>query len=382
VIVGGGPSGASCAYTVAKAGLPVILIEKSRPPRDKLCGGGLTQKTLKFLRARNLLRDDLVLSECYEMENTFADNSVISVKSSQPIVTVVHRSDFDEYLLDSASDAGAEISTEESFLRVEPGETPTVRTNKRSIAAEYLIGADGVNSAVAKSAMLWEHWPTLRTALGIECDVPIGDFDPHKVRVRFGDYMGYIWEFPRDVVLDVGIIGDKYDPNLRSRIRSFMQFNGYVGQIRGWHLPVAGAGKMPSVSRNRILLVGDASGAVDPWFGEGIYYALLTGELAANCIIGDSNPQSTYQASYREFWNDMVWARRFAQLFFNHKSFVPFFLTHDKQIRSLLIQLLSGEISFRELFIRTTLRAPYPATKFWLNRRIRSNAHSERTLVS
>jgi len=370
VIVGGGPSGASCAYTIAKAGLPVIVIEKSRPPRDKLCGGGLTQKTLRFLRARNLLRDDLIRSECYEMENVFANGSVISIESSKPIVSVVHRNDFDKHLLDSAGDAGAEISTEESFRGVELGETLTVRTNKRNISADYLVGADGVNSSVAKSAMLWEHWPTLRTALGIECDVPIGDFNPQKVRVRFGDYMGYIWEFPRGEVLDVGLIGDMSDASLPGRIQSFMQFNGYTGRIKGWHLPVAGVGRMPTATRNRVLLVGDASGAVDPWFGEGIYYALLSGEQAAHSIIAGSNAQSTYQASYRKFWNDMVWAKRFAQLFFNHNSFVPFFLANDKKLQSLLIQLLSGEISFRELFIRTTLRAPTSAAKFWLNRAI------------
>ena len=194
------------------------------------------------------------------------------------------------------------------------------------------------------------------------------DYDPATVQIWIGDGWGYTWIFPRRDTLDVGIIGPKSKASfLIASLEDFMSQRGYSGRVKGWHLPMAGYGPCPKVAGRNVILVGDAAGTADPWFGEGIYFALETGELVAKACLGE-NPTGAYLRGYRDLWSDMKWAGRFAKIFYEYRSSVPYFSQNSRELQILLERLLSGEITFRQLYFRVALQFPKYALSSLLKR--------------
>jgi flavin-dependent dehydrogenase len=151
-------------------------------------------------------------------------------------------------------------------------------------------------------------------------------------------------------------------------LRHFMTYRGYVSPLRGWHLPIAGEGQKPKVASRSVLLAGDASGAVDPWFEEGIYYALRTGEMAATACL-EENAVGAYTSAYRGLWADLKWASRFAKTFYEHESFMPYFFERNRgELEKLLVDLLSGRLCYKEMYMRVSLKLPKSALAFSLKR--------------
>jgi geranylgeranyl reductase family protein len=336
IIAGGGPAGAAAATVLAKAGARTLVLDKALFPRDKLCAGLLTWKTIRTLKG--------VFEESPE---TLTSRGVINHKSSYYRIRhrgvslsegelvypfhFVSRRAFDAWCLDRALRAGAEVRQGDAVVAADPA-TATVRTAfGREFSGKWLIGADGASSRVrAAFGVDPKAWrPELGMGLevylerdwlvrrgGLHDDVT-ADFP--TIYSGFID-AGYSWTFPhRDRVI-VGICGlyhGRPAGMIRERLDEFLSFLGLPRHhglpVRAHPLPYGNWLSRPA--SGRALLAGDAGGLVEPFFGEGIHYALRTGELAAEACLAalgkDQDPAEVYaQALGHEIFPELEWAKK------------------------------------------------------------------------
>lgn len=288
IVVGLGPAGATAAYELARRGVRVLALEQKRHPRSKPCGGCLS------LKIDRILEPDfhpLIEKTVYGAAFTFEGMDAFRIRSDRPVAYKVSRDRFDHFLVEKARRAGAEIREEERVLHVaEEADRVRVGTARGEYAGRFLVGADGVSGVVARALGMV---PEKVTALCLEGEVqtqrvPSGLED--EVRIDFGSVpFGYGWVFPKTGHLSLGVGG------LREKIRNprdyYEEFlvdqellEDIVSEKRqGWAIPVfAGGGRC--IATRRTVLVGDAAALVDPFLGEGIYYAIRSGQLAAQAV--------------------------------------------------------------------------------------------------
>ncbi len=288
MVVGLGPAGATAAYELARRGLRVLALEQKRHPRYKPCGGCLS---LKIDRVLEPDFHPLIETKVYGATFTFEGLDPFRVRSDRPVAYMVMRDRFDHFLAEKARRAGAEVRQEERVVSAEEGSDGVrVRTTLGEYAGWYLVGADGVNGVVARALKMV---PERITALCLEGEVQVrtkpADLDD-EVRIEFGAVpFGYGWVFPKAGHLSLGVGG------LREKIRNpreyydeFLVDQELLADIasekrQGWAIPIFGGGRDP-IATGRTALVGDAAALVDPFLGEGIYYAVRSGQLAAQAI--------------------------------------------------------------------------------------------------
>lgn len=311
VVVGAGPAGAAAAYTLAKSGVDVLLLERGRFPRDKTCGDGVAPHAVDILRDMGVTFD-LFGGRARKTfgglisgpgGGWFAAEPPRGSQGERLESWIVPRITLDEHVARAAVSAGAvlhEDATVTGLLR-ERGSIAGVEISNgvrvRQIRARIVIGADGAHSAVAKALGLRENGPrhigyALRGyyegVAGLRDDMELHYFDGRLLP-------GYGWVFPtgeRSANVGVGIyFGElrRDKRKLRDILDEFVQgapgmaerFRGAksVGRAAGWPLPVASARRRTVF--DGALLTGDAASLVDPLTGEGIYTALVSGKSAA-----------------------------------------------------------------------------------------------------
>ncbi|MEZ4588287.1 MAG: geranylgeranyl reductase family protein [Gemmatimonadales bacterium] len=306
IVVGAGPAGASAAYELARRGVRVILIEQKRLPRYKPCGGCLS------LKIDTILEDDfhpLIERTIHGARFTFKGLDEIRVRSEEPVAYMVMRDRFDHFLAMKAQAAGATLVTGERVGEVaESADGVTVRTDRRELRASFLVGADGANGVVGRRLQLT---PRRRVAVCVEAEVTQASSVPaavadDEVAIEFGSIpFGYGWIFPKGDHLSIGVGGlrDKVQ-NPRQLYDEFLVDQDLVDDLtserrKGYIIPVFAGGADP-IAAGRSLLVGDAAALVDPFLGEGVYYAVRSGQLAAQALAaacrGDRrSPADAYQ---------------------------------------------------------------------------------------
>ncbi len=204
IVAGLGPAGANAAYELSKKGASVLALEKQKHPRYKPCGGGLTAKIEKILEPDFKSVVERTISK---VNFTFKGAGDVRAVSDSPLVYMVMRDVFDNFLVEKARAAGAEIHEQEKVTHVEEGKDGViVMTEKNMYAAKLLIGADGVNSVVARSVGLK---PKKRTAVLIEGEVKVNEKAFNRVSDEilfdFGSVpYGYGWVFPKADHLSLG----------------------------------------------------------------------------------------------------------------------------------------------------------------------------------
>ncbi len=300
VIAGGGPGGASCARTLAKAGIRAVLIEAS-PGRDKPCAGGLPSVLFEHYQVPDLLIRQRAKGVIFQAP------SGLRVGATFPpgqFIATVNRHEFDTHLRWSAEDAGA-INVNGRVLSYEDkGSQLLVRYRDRdgrarTTEADFLVAADGAWSRVAKQTMgsrlpmvvaVQEEIRPRPDRLGVLGDNCLFNYSP-AVSPDF-----YGWIFPKGDRVSVGVGTSPQNQQSLSALLSRMKElhddllqGGEVLSRNGAFIP---AGQYPQHGRKRVLLVGDAAGFVLPACGEGIYFAMRSGEIAASVIedIGSKRP--------------------------------------------------------------------------------------------
>ena len=322
LVVGAGPAGATAARTLAVAGVPVCLLDRSAFPRNKPCGGGISARVL---RRFPYLEHELGSIATHHVSRLYLEGprgESTLLKSDRPAALMIRRVEFDHLLVSLALAAGAELVTGAEIVqaRAEPDRVVLDARDGRRFEAPSVIAADGVHSVIARRLGLNAGWPATSVALDMMEETPrttLRDLDPSTLWVAYGAGRGpatdgsgrraaegYAYVFPKRDHVNVGIgyvlsyyrqsVDEApYDVQLglidALRRRGVLAGESVQRNFTPFLIPVGGPLREPG--RGRVLLAGDAGGFVNGFTAEGIYYAMVSGDLAARAVL-DSSPDS------------------------------------------------------------------------------------------
>jgi geranylgeranyl reductase family protein len=284
-VIGAGPAGASAARVAARAGKRVILLERSRLPRYKTCGGGLIERSLRAVPPEVRVP---VKARAATVTFSWQGRLGRTRRAPGPIISLVQRDEFDAALVDAAAAAGAVVCDGIVVTRLAE-EQGVVRVSTREhgqISARCVIGADG--SAGRTAGYVGVQYDQVDLGLELEIPVPPGQRDAwaDRVLMDWGRIPGsYGWVFPKGDLLSVGVIAARGNPELTRRyLREFLarlQLSQAEPATSSGHLTRCRTFDSP-LYRGRVMVAGDAAGLLDPWSREGISFALRSGAAAGH----------------------------------------------------------------------------------------------------
>lgn len=363
-IIGGGPAGATAAERLARgaaaAGERVaVTVFEERIGWEKPCGGGLPWKALR--RYPFLLEASEPHRCAHDAELVAPNGRTLRVQLRAPLA-IYSRSTLNNLLLRRAENAGAEIVPERilSFRRTNSGWRLEGRTG--NYHAQYVILAGGARTALRR--LLAADFGPRDYMLTFGYYVPAADY---LLRVQFfEDFEGYAWAFPRSDHFSVGICGRAGRvsmPELRGRLHDFLQRFGYAHEAAPVYSHLLPSLTAASWSGLRLAgrgwaLVGDAAGLVDPLTGEGIYYAMRSGDLLAESLLDDL-PELYPERVRQEFAAQLAMAARLAPHFFRGRILGETLITRlvefascSKTLMDSLQDLMAGLQSYPALALR------------------------------
>jgi len=351
-IIGAGPAGSTLAYRLAQEKLKVILVDKEKFPREKVCAGGLTAKVFKVLPFDI---KPVIEKEIFSLRFVYKNRQDFCKKYHQPLICIVGRANFDNFLVQKAKKAGAvflakheitEISQKNGFYQVKAGD--------KLIKAIVIVGADGTNSFVAK----FIGFKSEVTDIGLQFEISQPKFQHHQPIVLGWGWIphSYMWVFPHQKFLAIGGGGPKVTTKkLKIYLEDWITFLGLKKekqQMRG-HLMTHWLGKA-HLFKERIILIGDAGGLNDPLTSEGIFYALQSAQIAADCVKDFLAGNQNALYNYEKIIKQKILPELKAAYFFNKIS--PFFFplalrlikTND-YYWDIFCRLIRGEKTFLEI---------------------------------
>ncbi|MBU0497043.1 MAG: NAD(P)/FAD-dependent oxidoreductase [Candidatus Thermoplasmatota archaeon] len=390
VIVGAGPTGATAAKKLAESGATVLLIDKRKFPADKPCGGGLPNRVIKRFPYIEPFIDAISYgSTTYSMGKKYA----FEMKRKSPLLYTVSRKYFDNELVKLALSAGAEIKTETlvSNISINPSEVTIKLASKEKIASKILIGADGTRSLVAEKTGLRDKKQPICRCLVAEEYLSEKQIEKYYSKNRMVSLFiktqgiaGYGWVFPKKNHVNIGL-GEFESAlphnmpraNLKNVFSGFIEdlksenmlpSNFEITNLKGGTLPIF---PLKKTYTDRVLLCGDAAGFINPITGEGVYYAMASGEIAASVIQKALQNQSYDQKSlsiYQRLWwddfgKDLRLLGRFNNQWGKSSEKIVRLLTKDKVFAKLIVGVTGGSISAREYRNKLILRFIYVLLK-------------------
>lgn len=284
-VVGAGPAGAAAAVAACRAGARVLLLDRAEFPRDKACGDGIAAAAVEVLAGLGVSGVTDGYPAVERLRLVAPGGTAVARALPRPAWTVPRRV-FDERLVRAAVAAGAELRRH-TVRVVRVGGGGPVDIDGRFVA-EVVIGADGAGSVVRR-ALGFAGNPPGHVAVAIRGYAPFPRLAEQVIVTTGRRWPAYAWAFPiGDGTANVG-----YGEVLRGEPLSRAYLLGRLGDLlgggeptslRAHHLPLST--RRPPPGRGRALLAGDALSLINPFTGEGIFYAVLSGALAGAAAAG------------------------------------------------------------------------------------------------
>ena len=320
LVVGAGPAGATAARTLAVAGARVRLLDRARFPRNKPCGGAISMRVLGRFPYLAPALGRIPTHRLSKLHLESPGGHSILVQSPSPAALMIRRIDFDALLVQLAVEAGVEL--------VEGAEITQARTTDGGVelktragdvfTAPHVIAADGVYSVVARRLGINPGWRRTSVALDMMEETPndvLASVDPETLWVAYGygGSEGYSYVFPKRDHVNVGIgyvldyfrekIGrSPYDLQASFvdalRTRGVLAGRSSRAHFTPYQIPVAGP--LRTTATDRVVLAGDAGGFVNGITAEGIYYAMVTGDLGGRALAGAG------ARTFERLWRDEI----------------------------------------------------------------------------
>jgi geranylgeranyl reductase len=327
IVVGGGPSGATAAHEIARRGHSVLLLD--RAGRIKPCGGAIPPRLIAdFAIPPHLL---VARATCARMVSPSDQKVDIHIEGG--FVGMVDREQFDEWLRQRAASAGARRQTG-TFERIERDTDGTAvvhwhtEAQRGQARARCVIGADGARSGVARQAI--DGWEKGRFVFAYheivrKPQVPPPDYDGSRCDVIYRGTLSpdfYGWVFPHGETLSVGTGSADKGFSLRHATAALRRVAGLhtAETVRREGAPIP-MKPLPRWDNGRdVVLAGDAAGVVAPASGEGIYYAMASGQMAAESAVaflasGDARQLATARKRFLREHGRVFWVLAIMQRF-------------------------------------------------------------------
>jgi geranylgeranyl reductase family protein len=400
IVVGGGPAGSMAGMALAAAGVRALLLDKKRFPRDKPCGGGIRYGVFRrFPELAPYLREAVAIHEIRGVLMEAPGGATVRAAGDEPFYVTLRRTELDGALLERARALGVRVVEGCRVAGVEragPGVAVTDVAG-RVFRASLVIGADGVNSMVARATGLGAGFADDGLALDTMEETELAELrmaDPETMYVAYGykGRPGYGYVFPKRHHVDAGVGfvlsffktalgGPPYAHH--DRFLREMEAKGVVAgrsnprNFKAYRLPLGGP--LAKTVADRVLLAGDAAGFVNAYTGEGIYYAMVTGQLAGETAaraVATGQTSERALGAYETAWQREIGAEladsvRIQRRLFANPRLVDRVIAaaaRDPKLCRLFAKVALGEESLRRRrlemaarFLLAPLRRPKPA---------------------
>jgi geranylgeranyl reductase family protein len=392
IVVGGGPAGSTAAYKLGQRGVRVLLLDKATFPRDKPCGGGLSARLLdRFPYVREFLqRGEVAVNQIARVHLESPDGTRVTYQRDEPILYLIRRAEFDAALFGRAQSV-CTVKTGVTIRKctVLPTHVELEDTNGKTYKAPMIIGADSANSVIARQMGLRSAAAHKEYAIDMMEEtnydrLQVADRDAIYIFLALTETFGYGYIFPKTDHLNLGF-GCKLDwylTSLRGKgkehhaewVKVLKQKRDVTGETdhgcyRAFPVPVSGP--LAKTYTDRVLLAGDAGGFVNAFTAEGIFYAMISGSIAADTALAAIKDQkyglrmlSQYENHWkREIGDDIKHSVEIQRRFFDGSGRLDWLVrnaANDPRLLRLIIDYSTGSTKYEELqsyMMRSTVPA-------------------------